>query len=136
MSIETIGQKATQLVALRKKIKEIEEQYDAILIPLKAEKESLDQEMIKGLVSLKLKSIKNADATISIAERKTLQVIDEDRVIEDLKAKGLTDLFKTQIVKPLWRGYSEKLAKEGKTVSGTEINTTTYISIRQTKKIN
>lgn len=132
-----IQSKAERLIDLRAKIKTIEEQYDAMLTPLKAERDTLDQDMIHDLHEIGFKSVKTDKATISIGERKTLQIIDENKVIEDLKAKGLNDLFKTQLVKPLWKGYSEKLAKEGKEVAGTSINTTSYISVRSAiKKIN
>jgi hypothetical protein len=132
----TIQQQAEKLVSLRASIKELEDNFERMITPLKAEKEALDVEMIQNLVANGFKSVKTDQATISIAERKTLRILDENKAIDDLKSKGLTDLYRTQIFKPLWKGYSEKLAKEGHSIAGTEVNTTTFISIRSVKKLN
>ncbi len=132
----TIQEQANRLVSLRDSIKELEDNFDKMIIPLKAEKEALDVEMIKALGEIGFKSVKTDKATISIGERKTLRILDERAIIADLKTKGLTDLYKEQLYKPLWKGYSEKIAKEGQKVEGSEINVTTFISVRSIKKLN
>jgi len=129
----TIQQQAEKLVSLRANIKELEDNFDKMITPLKAEKEALDLEMIKGLNEIGFKSVKTDKATISIGEKKTVQVIDENKVIDKLKELGLKDLYKEQIVKPLFKSYGEKLAKDGVAMDGTSINVTSFISVRLKK---
>ena len=133
---QTIQQQAEKLVLLRASIKELEDNFDKIILPLKAEKEALDLEMIQELIRNGFKSVKTDKAMISIVERKTVQIIDENKVIEKLKELGLRDLYKEQIVKSLFKGYGEKLAKDGVAMDGTSINVTSFISVRTIKKLN
>lgn len=130
----TIQQQAEKLVSLRASIKELEDNFDKMIIPLKAEKEALDLEIIKALGDIGFKSVKTDKATISIGEKKTLQIVDEKKVIEKLKEIGLNDLYKEQIVKDLWRGYSTQMANEDKTIEGAELKTTQFISVRSAIK--
>ena len=135
----TLGEKANALVKIRVAITKVEEDYETIIGPLKEERLKLQNEMINGLKEIGTVAFKTLDkkTTISIAERKSIGVLNEDAVIAHLKKKKLNNLFKVQIVKDLFKGYASETIKSGVEIPGTDVKITEYISVRSKKeKIN
>lgn len=135
----TLGEKASALIKLRATITKVEEDYETIIGPLKEERLKLQNEMINGLKEIGTVTFKTLDkkTIISLAERKSIGVLNEDAVIAHLKKKKLKDLFKVQIVKDLFRGYASEAIKSGVEIPGTDVKITEYISVRSKKeKIN
>lgn len=130
--MKSLGEKANALIKIRATIAEVEENYETLMLPLKAEKTKLQDEMIAGLKEIGTATFKTLDkkTVISLAERKSLQILNEDAVVAYLEKEKLKDLFKVQIVKPLFRGYASEAIKSGVKVPGTAIGITEYISVR------
>ena len=110
-----LGEKANALIEIRAAITKVEEEFEKVMIPLKVEKAKLQEEMIEGLKEIGTATFKTLDkkTIISLAERKSLQILNEDTVIAHLEKKKLKDLFKVQIVKPLFKGYASETIKSG-----------------------
>lgn len=127
-----LGEKANALVEIRAAITKVEEEFEKVMLPLKEEKAKLQEEMITGLKEIGTATFKTLDkkTIISLAERKSLQILNEDTVVAHLKRKKLKDLFKIQIVKPLFKGYASEAIKSGVEIPGTAIGITEYISVR------
>lgn len=127
-----LGEKANDLVKIRAAITKVEEEFEKVMLPLKAEKAKLQEEMIEGLKEIGTATFKTLDkkTVISLAERKSLQILNEDVVLAHLKKKKLKDLFKVQIVKPLFKGYASEAIESGVEIPGTAIGITEYISVR------
>ena len=135
----TLGEKASALIKLRATITKVEEDYETIIGPLKEERLKLQNEMINGLKEIGTVTFKTLDkkTIISLAERKSIGVLNEDAVIAHLKKKKLKDLFKVQIVKDLFRGYASEAINSGVEIPGSDVKITEYISVRSKKeKIN
>ncbi len=131
MTIENIKAYANNLVKLRKAIAEQEE----ITKTLKAQRVSLQNDILSGLKELNIGSIGTQDGTkITKAVRKTVQIVDEETLISELKAKGMNDYVREQVDKELFAGLVSQLVKENKLLDGTEYKETEYVSIRNTKK--
>lgn len=126
----TIQEKVNNLIEMRNKINSIKEQ----LIPIKAEKEALQADIIKHMTRQGFDSVKTKSVTVSKSVRKTLDIVDEDELISHLKEKKLNDLFKVQLVKPLFNGYATQAIKEEINIPGTVVGITEYISVRNTGK--
>lgn len=129
-------QKAKNIMEVRKQIAGIEKQFEEILEPLKMERDAMQSDMVNGLKRIGTMSFKTLDKSIaiSIGERKSLQVLDENKVIKYLSKKNLKDLYKIQLVKPLFRGYATQIMKNDTEVPGTVIKKTEFISVRNLKK--
>lgn len=121
--------KTKQLLQLRDNIKE---QSETLAI-LKSEMGSLQGEVIKEMEEMKLKSFKDDIASFSRATRKTLQIVNEDKLMEELKKAGLNDYVKEQVDKDLFKGLSTELIKDNKLFEGTEIKSTEFLSIKKNK---
>ena len=136
MSNINFEQKAKNIVALRSKIEEVEKQTEEILTPLKIERDAMQSEMVEGLKDIGTRSFKTLDKSIgiSIGERRSLQIVNEEKIITYLKKKKLKDLFKMQLVKPLFKGYATQAIKNDNEIPGTEMRTTEFISVRNLKK--
>lgn len=126
----TIQEKVKQLLELRNKVNSIKEQ----LAPIQAERDAIQSDIIKHMTRQGFDSVKTESATVSKAIRKTIVIENENALIADLKEKGLTDYFKEQIDKELWRPFSTQAIKENKIFAGCEMNETEFISVRSVKK--
>ena len=126
-----INERAKQLVDIRAKIDGLKETMDI----LKGEKDNVQRELMEELGNLNLKSFKNDEITVSKSIRKTLQITDEIKLIEELESKGLKNEYVSeQIRKDLWKGFATQLVKDNKIMEGTEIRETEFLSIRNNKK--
>lgn len=133
----TIQEKAENLMQLRAKIAEVEEQFKSILEPLKAEKDSMEQGLMDSLKRNGFDSVKTQKATITIAHRKTVIVSDENALITELKAKGLNEYVKEALNKELFKGVSDQIKKTGETMPGITLQDTEYMAVREKKeKVN
>lgn len=123
-----IHEKVKKLLELRAKANSIKEK---LLEPVQTERDFLQADIIKHMTRQGFNSVKTESATVSKATRKTVRIVDEDVIIKHLKEKKLTDLYRVQIDKPLFKGYAESMLKDGKTIKGTEVNETEFISVRK-----
>lgn len=118
---------------LRQRINAVKE----TLIPLQAEKESLENNLMEHLKKQGFDSVRTQRATISIAHRKTLAIVDEKALIKELKAKNLTDYIKEAVDKEMFKGVAEEMKKTGNLMQGTILQDTEYMSVREKKeKVN
>ena len=125
----TIQEKATKIIELRDHINE----QMAKIETLRIERDELQRDIIEHLDRLGFKSIKTDEAMISKQVAKTLMIVDEKILINDLKEKGLKDYFREQIDKELFRGLSREALKQNREFAGTEIRETTFLSIRKSR---
>lgn len=126
-----IHEKVKKLLALRAKVNSIKELLD----PIQADRDALQADIIKHMTRQGFNSVKTESATVSKAVRKTMKIINEKELIRELENKGLKNEYvKEQVDRDLWRGLSVEFIKSNKTIKGTEIQTTEFISIRATKK--
>jgi len=128
----TLKEKTNQLLELREKINAMAE----AIKPFQIERDELQADIMKNMIKQGFSSIKTDIATISKSSRKTLAIIDEDVLVQDLKKRGLTDLVKERINSSLFRGFATEAVKQNLTPDGTEIKTTEFISIRKVKDKN
>ena len=126
----TIQEKVNGLLVLRNKVAEIKK----LLEPIQAERDSIQADIIKHMTRQGFDSVKTESATVSKAIRKTIRIVDEDTILKHLKKNKLIDLYKMQVVKPLFKNYAESMLKDGKMIKGTEVNETEFISVRSVKK--
>ena len=126
----TIQEKVNGLLVLRNKVAEIKK----LLEPIQAERDSIQADIIKHMTRQGFDSVKTESATVSKAIRKTIRIVDEDTILKHLKKNKLIDLYKMQVVKPLFKNYAESMLKDGKMIKGTEVNETDFISVRSVIK--
>lgn len=124
----TIQEKVKKLLELRVKANSIKEK---LLEPVQTERDALQADIIRHMTRQGFDSVKIEIATVSKAVRKTVRIINENTVIDHLKKNKLTDLYRVQIDKPLFKGYAESMLKDGKTIKGTEVNETEFISVKK-----
>lgn len=128
----TIETKARALVELRKAISDLEAQHDAVLAPMKAQRDELQADMLDHLTRTKQLSIRYDFATVVRAVRKRCVVMDEGALIAHLKASGLASEYVCEGLAPAAETLLKEAAK-GDTVRdlpGTAIEEKEYISIK------
>ncbi|MDD4601629.1 MAG: hypothetical protein PHQ46_11360 [Negativicutes bacterium] len=126
-----IQQKAERLLQAREAVNELEAQLKI----LKAERDTMQDDVMAHLKRQGFASVKTASATITIATKKTLRVLNERELITELKSKGLNDYVCESLNKDLFKPLANKLKKEGRIMAGTELVETEYISIKEPKKV-
>jgi len=126
----------TQLVAGYLEAKDRIKKLEAKLEPLKEAEKAIKLEITKVFKEERPGEFSSrvAGATISLSVRKTAQVIDEAKVVEQLKAAGLTDYI-SETVNELF-DEPKKLMAAGKQelLEGMQIKETEFISIRSNDK--
>lgn len=133
--MNSLEEMTKNLLLLRKTIKQEEEDFDKKISPLKAEKDELQNVIIKELKASGQYSARFRDATVSLSCRRFLQVIDEKKVIEKLAKIGLDKEYTAVSLNDLFHSsFAPELAKEGIKMEGTIINEKEYISIREAKE--
>ena len=125
----TIQEKVQGLLLLRNKISEIKKQLE----PMQAERDFIQADIIKHMTRQGFDSVKTESATVSKAVRKTVRIVNEDKLVLFLKKRKMNDYVKEQVDRDLWKGLSAQLAKENEIYDGTEINETEFISVRSVK---
>lgn len=126
----TLKDKVVELVKLRS---QIEEMKDAIK-PFQAQRDELQDNIVKNMVKQGFDSVKTGIGTISKSIRKTMVIRDEDALVSGLKKLGLKEMVKERVNGDLWGSFSREAVKQGKELAGTELKETEYISIRQRKE--
>ena len=103
---------------------------------LKAEKDGIQQQLLKALNESGIKSIKTDQCFFSSVLKHEPVVVDEHAVIEALKSRGLLEdhmVIKLDAIR--LKSTANALLKEsGEVLDGMEIRDTEYISIRNNKK--
>ncbi|MDD3607862.1 MAG: hypothetical protein PHQ20_03650 [Candidatus Moranbacteria bacterium] len=134
-----LKEKTKQLIDLRQKINEYEEQLKAVINPLKIERDNLQNEILdimatEGQYSAKY-DIDGQKVNIAKATRKTLKIIDEKALQEYLiKEKLDKEYLETRVNKLFFDSMGKAIIKEGKPIIGTQIQETNYISIKNNKE--
>ena len=90
-----------QLVACRRAIAEMEDAFNEAITPLKLERDALQAKITEGLKVAGVLSSRFQNATVSLAVRKTVKVLDEAKVVAALKEKGLTDYVAETLTPPV-----------------------------------
>ena len=124
-----------ELVGLRRRIAEYEDAQERALAPLRLRRDSLQAKITEELTKMGVLSQRFQDATVTRAVRKTVQVVDQDKAVASLKAKGLTDYVSESINDLFWNSAAKEIAKEGKTdIDGLVVQEKEYLSIRESDK--
>lgn len=131
MNLQEITKK---LLMLRSEIQKVEEHYQKIITPLKEERDKLQSAILEELQKQEQYSIRFKDYTISRAVRKTPKVIDENKIINQLKELGLDKEYTRLSLNDNFKALARQAIKEGKLFEGLEVEEREYISISQAKK--
>lgn len=114
-----------------KKIRELEETK---LKPLKTAKEEIKNKIIETFKNRGEYSSRIEGATVSLSVRKTAVVVNEARVIEQLKEAGLTDYISESLNELFEQPKKEMAAGKALLLAGMEIKETEFISVRENDK--
>ena len=120
-----------KLWELRGVIDVLSKKYDEKLSPLRAEREKIQKEIIDQMKSEGQYSTRFSFATVTLAVRKTLEVIDETKVIKYLKKKKLAKEYVALRLNESFEAFRRELAKNSETIPGTNLRETEYISLRE-----
>jgi ABC-type branched-subunit amino acid transport system ATPase component len=124
-----------ELVELRHQIAEYDEAYEKAVAPLKLKRDALQAKITEKLKEMGVLSQRFQEATVTMAVRKSVQVLDEAKAVAALKEKGLTDYVSETINKLFWDSAAKQIAKEGKTdIDGLVVQEKEYLSIRESDK--
>lgn len=148
----TLQEEANLVVEDRMEINKLEEAFEKKIKPLKIKAEKIVNEFKPRIEELKLKKIKTEDrlmdsmktigfksiktdegVNIAVTEKPFLEISDQNVLVKFLEEEGQKDLLKVSIVKSLFNGYVETMAKKKKKIPGTKISVTRYMSIRNLK---
>lgn len=124
----TLIELTKKLVDLRKQIADADKEYDDKVKPLKSEKEATNAEILKALADSQQFSARFDFATVTRAVKKSLQIVDEQALVDHLKATGLEEYIK-ETVNELFDESKEEAVKQGIALPGTVINETEYVSV-------
>lgn len=127
----SIQEKVKTLLELRDEVNLKKELLDEA----KFRKDQMDREIMEELRSLGFNSIKTDQASVAIAHRKSMKIVDEKAVIAMLKTRGLAKEYVDTVEK--LNQYAPKaieiLAQDNE-IDGVEMVDTEYISIRNNNK--
>lgn len=117
-------------IEARDKVAELQEAAK----PYKEAKEAIQSEIIKMFKGRGEYSTKIEGASVSLSVRKTAVVVDEAKVIEQLRAAGL-DQYISESLNDLFEGVKKQIvADKGTLLEGIEIRETEFISVRENSK--
>jgi len=125
----TIQTKVGELLKLRSQIDELKKTLD----PLKVQRDELQEDIIAHMKRQGFKSVKTDEATISKQISKRIVIENEDKIIADLKRRGLDAYVKERLNADLWAPFSRELIKQNTKLDGMEIVESEFISVRKTK---
>lgn len=113
---------------------EMIESLKAKLKTIKEVKETLKNDIVATLKSRGEYSSRFDGSTVTLAVRKTAVVVDEARVIEELKGRGL-DVYISEQLNDLFDGPKKEIAAGNEPLpDGMVISETEYISVRKNDK--
>lgn len=124
-----------ELVEIRRQIAEYDETYEKAVTPLKAKRDALQAKITEELKKMGVLSQRFQQATVTRSVKKTVQVLDERKAVEALKARGLTDYVSEKINQLFFDSAAKEIAKQGKTdIDGLVIQEKEFLSIRESDK--
>ena len=129
-----LQEKSKQLFDLRKKIADAERVYREAVDPIKAQRDTIQLEVMDEFKNLGTFSMRYDFATVSLAVRKTPKVTDEKRVMAVLKKKKLAKEYIAPRLTDLFYDNLGKIMAEGNEIDGVEIQQTEYLSISTAKQ--
>lgn len=125
----TFQEKCKTLFEIRQTIGLAEKELADKLIPLKEQRDALQMEVMEEMKSSGQFSSRFDFATITRAVRKSVQVIDESKVIAWLKKKKLAKEYTQVRLADHFSALQKEMAKTGQLADGCELRETEYISI-------
>ena len=129
-----LQEKSKQLFDLRQKIADVEKVYREAVDPIKAQRDTIQLEVMDEFKNLGTFSMRYDFATVSLAVRKTPKVTDEKRVMAVLKKKKLAKEYIAPRLTDLFYDNLGKIMAEGNEIDGVEIQQTEYLSISTAKQ--
>lgn len=87
------GHHISELVALKDKIKKLEDEHDEQLAPLKKEKEELERKILGYLQEINVQNISSPVGTVSILHKKSASLEDPKAFMDYVIANGAWDLI-------------------------------------------
>ena len=129
-----LQEKSKQLFDLRQKIADVEKVYREAVDPIKAQRDTIQLEVLDEFKNLGTFSMRYDFATVSLAVRKTPKVTDEKRVMAVLKKKKLAKEYIAPRLTDLFYDNLGKIMAEGNEIDGVEIQQTEYLSISTAKQ--
>ena len=118
---------AEKLLHLRDKVHE----HDALGKIIREERDKVQAEVMAQMTSMGFKSIKTDQATIAKSVRKSIQVLDQKKVIDYLKKQKLNEYYEEKTNDLFRLSYAPEMIKQEMKIPGTEVQSTEYISIRK-----
>lgn len=119
-----------RLVAVRKLIEREDAKFHKKVDVLKAERETLQAKVIENFKAEGQFSARYSFATVSLSVKKTPRVVDEKKVMADLKKRGLQAEYTELRPSDLFYDVLPDLIKEND-IDGVEIKETEYLSVRK-----
>lgn len=115
----------------RQAIKTIDEKYDAEILPYKEAKKEIDEIITKMLNERGELSSRTEIGTVTLSKRKTAKIVDEQKLVEELKKKGLNDYVEERVNEIFKEGALKEQAKQGaELLPGIEVQVTDYLSVK------
>ncbi len=137
----TVSEMAKEYLKVSAEISKIDAEYEKAMRPLADMKNHIKQSIKERLKEEGDLSRKFEFATVSLSVKKTLKVVDENKVISWLTAQKLDgEYVKPQLNDLFYDSFASSIEAEAKKVKeytppeGTIINETEFISVREVKK--
>jgi hypothetical protein len=117
-------------IEARDRIKKFQEEIE----PVKKAKEYIQNELIRIFKGRGEYSSRIEGATVSLSVRKTAVIVDEAKVIGQLKEAGLTDYISESLNDLFEQPKKDMAAGKAPLLEGIEIRETEFISVRENDK--
>lgn len=132
----TLQEKVKRLLELRNDIDGLTQQYRENVDPLLELKEQLNEDIMRSMVRTGEFSARFEFATVTRAVRKSLNIVDEAKLVEHLKGLGLDKEYVKETVNENFGKVKSQLIKDKSTMPGLELLEKDYISINLPKTDN
>ncbi len=116
---------------LRGKIDKVKQTLATKLEPLTTAKQALEDEIKAEMIDSGQKSARFQLATISLAVRPSIKIVDYSKLVKDIQKKGLANEYLELTPNTLFKNAVKETIKTGKLFKGTELHETEFLSVRK-----
>ena len=124
-----LQEKSKELFEIQQKIAKMEKAYKEVVDPLKAQRDTVQIEVMQGFKELGTATMRYPFATVSLAVRKTAQIESEGKVIAWLKKKKLMKEYTAVRLTEQFDALAKESIKKGEIIDGVVVRETEYLSI-------
>ncbi len=126
----SLADKTKRLLNIKEQLSELE----SLVKELKEQKQIISTDILNDLKKREEFSVRLKEATVTLSVKKTAAVVDQRAVVENLKARGLTDYVDEQVNDLFKDKVLKEIAKSGETLPGVVIRETEYITVKASTK--